>query len=215
MDATKANTAAGVRRVLGFDLHGWEQLMLWSLGFAALAAVAVVVTTTAVVTLQKAENSESKAEFERYKLDASEKIETAKAEAAKANLELEKLRAPRSLNFQQRNAISIAISKFSGQQYRITTFWDEKEPLAFAEQVHQTLLLGGWKFLKHGDGGSFLMGALTGIQVWVHPKADSKVLEAAKALVDALNAADGVAVLKEQNPNNTIEQVINLNIGTK
>jgi hypothetical protein len=42
-----------VRRLFGLDLHSWEQVMLVSLGFAALAAVAVVVATTAVVTLQK------------------------------------------------------------------------------------------------------------------------------------------------------------------
>ena len=39
--------SSGVRRMLfGLDLHSWEQGMLWSLGLAALAAVAVVVSTT-------------------------------------------------------------------------------------------------------------------------------------------------------------------------
>jgi hypothetical protein len=41
--------------VLGIGLHTWEHVMLWSLLAAALSAFAVVLSTTCVVWLQRAE----------------------------------------------------------------------------------------------------------------------------------------------------------------
>lgn len=86
-----------VSRVLGLDLHAWEQLMLVSLAFAALAAIAVVVTTAAVVTVQKSEAERAKNELGAYKLEAATKIaeansagEAAKKHAADANNEAER-----------------------------------------------------------------------------------------------------------------------------
>jgi hypothetical protein len=95
--AQAENTAFSkkVRRVFGLDLHSWEQVMLLSLGAAALAAVAVVVATTIVVKLQKEESSASKHELNLYKVEAGEKIvaaeavgKTAQADIAKANAQI-------------------------------------------------------------------------------------------------------------------------------
>jgi hypothetical protein len=66
-DAANTNTSAIVS-LFGLGLHSWEQAMLWALGFAALAAVAVVVTTAAVVTLQKLEAEASEKRLEIYKV---------------------------------------------------------------------------------------------------------------------------------------------------
>src|SRR5262245_36004360 len=81
-----------VRRMWGLDLHGWETTMLISLGFAAIAAVAVVVATAIVVHLQHMEAEDSKRELDAYKLEAAAAVaeanaagETAKVEAARAN----------------------------------------------------------------------------------------------------------------------------------
>jgi hypothetical protein len=78
------------RRMWGFDLHSWEQIMLWSLGCAAIAALAVTVSTTAAVFLQKEESAASKHELELYKADAGKKISSAEADIAKANEEISK-----------------------------------------------------------------------------------------------------------------------------
>jgi hypothetical protein len=93
-ETEKTTFSRNVSRLFGLDLHSWEQLMLVSLGFAALAAVAIVVTTAAVVRVQKLEAEEAKRELELYKLDAATKIseansagETAKMHAAEANSE--------------------------------------------------------------------------------------------------------------------------------
>lgn len=74
-----------VRRMFGLSLHTWENLMVGSLVAAALAAVAVVVATYAVVQLQRLEIADSKDEFERYKLSAGQSIAEAGARAAEAN----------------------------------------------------------------------------------------------------------------------------------
>jgi hypothetical protein len=59
--ATTDNTIISktVRRMLGLSLHTWEDLMLLSLGVAALAAVLVITSTWAVVQLQRHEARES------------------------------------------------------------------------------------------------------------------------------------------------------------
>jgi cell division protein FtsL len=59
--ATTENTidSKTVRRMLGLSLHTWEDLMLLSLGVAALSAVLVITSTWAVVQLQRHEARES------------------------------------------------------------------------------------------------------------------------------------------------------------
>jgi hypothetical protein len=57
--------------------------MLVSLGLVALAAIAAVITTTAVVVTQKREAVESAQALDRYKLEAGEKISAANEATAK------------------------------------------------------------------------------------------------------------------------------------
>ena len=111
-----------VKRVLGFDLHSWEQFMLFSLGLAGLIAVAVFITTASVVILQRQETTEAKRELEEYKLSVESKVADAKKEGieagkaaggallkaaeanertAKAELELAKYRSGRSVTPEQ------------------------------------------------------------------------------------------------------------------
>jgi hypothetical protein len=80
-------------RMWGLELHSWEQIMLWSLGAAALAALAVTISTTAVVFLQKDESEASRQELERYKADAGAKISAAEAVKQAAQAEVGKANA--------------------------------------------------------------------------------------------------------------------------
>jgi len=73
-----------VRRMLGLDLDAWNVVMLLSLGCGALAAVAGVVSTAAVIRLQKASEQETKLEFERYKLGVAAQVADAKKEGIEA-----------------------------------------------------------------------------------------------------------------------------------
>jgi hypothetical protein len=84
--ANTNNTAPSrkVRRMLGLDLHSWEQLMLLSLGLAGLIALAVFITTASVVILTRHESAETKREYATYKLTVDGKVADAKSEGIKA-----------------------------------------------------------------------------------------------------------------------------------
>lgn len=73
-----------VRRMLGLDLHGWEQLMLLSLLGAGALAIAVFVTTASVVVLQRHETTEANKELEKYKLSVDGRVADAKKEGIEA-----------------------------------------------------------------------------------------------------------------------------------
>src|ERR1700730_19355257 len=81
-----------VRRMWGFDLESWNSLLLLSLAITALAAFAVVVSTTAIMRLQKAAELATKEEFERYKLEAGVRIADSEARTKEAEEKLERLR---------------------------------------------------------------------------------------------------------------------------
>jgi hypothetical protein len=144
-----------------------------------------------------------------------EKVDKAERTAAEAKLSLEKFKAPRTLSPRDQQLIISKVSKFAGQEYLVTTYWDLKEALDFSNQLHHTLLKAGWKYMPPGEGGSFLLGGVAGVQVWVHPEADISVKNAANALVSALDEVGQAPILKLQNPKNPKDNRIHLNIGTK
>jgi hypothetical protein len=153
------------RSVFGITLHGWEQLMLLALGATGLVAIAVALTTTSVVILQRHETAEAKRELEEYKVEAGTKISaaeavglTAKADIAKANvqiaeanaraleaeLRLEQLRkdlGPRQL---QRD---VFIKEVKGQptaHVEIMYLQDDPECFDLAQQIWRALEDGKW-----------------------------------------------------------------------
>lgn len=157
----------------GIDLHGWEQLMLVSLGFAALAAVFVTVTTGAVVRLQKEEAAHSSAELDKYKAAsaaevgrAHEGIEKAKGEAARANesaalanaraaeaqLALEKFKAPRKLSLEQQAAIVAKIGKFAGQKFDMAVNAGDPEANDLLDTIENILTRAGWVAVDWNGG---------------------------------------------------------------
>ena len=86
-----ANTAASTL-FLGHNGEWWDFWLIFSVVFAALAAIAIGITTTGSIFSHKREASAAEQELDRYKAEASENIaasaalgETAKAEAARAN----------------------------------------------------------------------------------------------------------------------------------
>jgi hypothetical protein len=152
-----------VSRMWGFDLHSWEQWMLLSLGFAALAAVAVVVATTAVVVLQRRETAQATRELEEYKLSVESKVADAKKEgieagktagnalvraaelerdAANARLETEKLKvvvAWRTLSESQTAAFKKAAEATPGS---VNLRWQDGDPEAMFLAIQISNILG-------------------------------------------------------------------------
>jgi hypothetical protein len=212
MDNTTSSKT--VRRMFGLSLDSWNSaIVVFGLlvGFFSLLAGGA---TYIAFQLQKQEAKAAQDDLERYKADAGTAISSANARALEAQLELEKLKAPRSISDKQIGEILPKLSAFKGQGYVITTFWDLKEPLALAERLHIVLSNAGWEFIKPESQG-FLLGGMAGVQVWVHPNADPKVKKAADALMAALNDAALAPVMKLQNPANQMDNKIAINVGTK
>lgn len=139
-----------------------------------------------------------------------------KAEEEKlARVKIEQRLAPRALSDDQAAAIAKKLIQYSGQQYRVTTFWDLPEPLSIANRIHHALQLAHWEYLKPEQGGSFLLGGLAGVHVYVHPQAKRETKDAADALISALNSEDMSAQLKVQNAPNNPNDIIAINVGTK
>jgi hypothetical protein len=107
------------------------------------------------------------------------------------------------------------LKSFAGQEYKVTPFWELKESLNIANRIHQALSIGGWKYLEHGEGGSFLLGGVAGVLVYVHPGATDQTKTAAAALVSALNDEEIISEPREQNDPANPNNIIQLNIGTK
>jgi hypothetical protein len=135
-----------LRRMLGLSLHNWENVMLIFLGVAAIAAVFVGISTYAVVRLQKVESEYARKSLEEYKLEAGGKISEANARAAEANLEIERLKAPRSLSAEQQARIRDKVKDFHGTTFDITTYPWETEPAAFSRDISKTLEEAAWAF---------------------------------------------------------------------
>lgn len=164
---------------------------------------------------ESAKSFERATEAQRHLAESNERAAQAEQKAAEAKLALERFKAPRVLSQQEQQLIVSKASKFTGQEYTVTTFWDINEALAFSNQLHNTLLTAGWKFIPPGEGGSFLLGSMIGVQVWMHPDADPSVKDAANALLSVLSEIGQPSILKLENPKNTKNNKIHLNIGTK
>jgi hypothetical protein len=161
----KTDFSRKVRCMLGLDLHSWEQLMLLSLGIAGLIALAVFITTAAVVILQRHETAEAKKELEEYKLTVESKVADAKKEGIEAgktagnalvraaeleketeelrknNLELAAAVSPRVF---EQTLITEALRPFSDVTYAIFAPSDF-EPRSTAGQLKYVLANAGWR----------------------------------------------------------------------
>ena len=165
---------------------------------------------------KKAADSETKAES--FRLDiakANESAAQARARAIEANLELEKLKAPRSLTGEQSARIANRLKEFAGQEFDVTPYWDSPESLKFANQIADSLIRAGWQYVKPVKSG-FMLGGIVGVQVWRHPDADDSASRAADALVAVLTAEGFSATLRVQNAvNNPKNNKLRLNVGSK
>lgn len=163
-----------VRQMFGLDLLSWEQLMLWSLAGAALAAVFVVVATTAVLRLQKVEAADAKREFEAYKMDVGAKIAEANARAAEANEKAEEERlarvrletklAPRRLSGDDVNRMAAILSVASPMNVAIVSRMMDPEGEDFADDLAGVISKSHWNAVRYrnwtrSDKGVFIATA--------------------------------------------------------
>jgi hypothetical protein len=153
--------------MLGLDLHGWELAMVWSLGVAAIAALAVVASTRVVIVLQRAENKARYEELERYKSDAAERAATLEKSASEARLETERIKqlvAWRRVSKEQSVAMGPVLVAHPFDMHLDFTQSDP-EAAQFAEDMLQSLKAGGVSVYPHplvmppARPGIFVVGA--------------------------------------------------------
>lgn len=225
-EISTANKAAIARRervvVWGFPLEFWSSVIVWATAIAAIAgAISVAAGFVAGIVGYQVSDITQK-QTEARIAEANARAETAKLQSAEANsraveaaLALEKYKAPRTLEATDIDTIRTALRQFSKQNYQVTTFWELQEPFAFSEQLHRALNQAGWIFVPHGSGGSFLLGSLSGVQVWIHPNSSPSAKEAADALVRILSQLNLAPTLKIQEVAAPVDNIVRLNVGTK
>ena len=137
-------------------------------------------------------------------------------EAQKGTARLTDRFADRTLTDEQAARIAVAVRPFAGQELDVTPYRDIPESLNIANRILGivTSTVAGWQY-KPDANPSFLMGGVSGVQVWTHPDAEEKVKNAADRLVAALVKEGISAERRQENPANPKENKIHLNIGTK
>lgn len=184
------------RGMWGLDLDAWNVVLLVSLGVAAVAAFAVVVSTTAVIRLQKAVEIETKDEFDRYKLDADKKIAEANARANEASLSLAKLKAGRFLTPNGQKRVVEEMAPFKGMKVLVGTSPSSTEAVSFAATLTAYLKAAGLDaHLDQSPPGIFgqLIGIMVRGVVVRYVAGNDKGKRCAEALAKALTADDLMA----------------------
>ncbi len=142
---------------------------------------------------------------------ARQEADWAKNLAESATAEL----ADRKLTNHQVDVIAEKLKPYHGQEYEVVAYWDSKEAMGIANQVHEALKEANWSFVPL-NGYHALFGGIVSIQVWRHPDADEQTTRAADSLVSALRAENLQAELHIQNPtNNPKHNKITLSVGSK
>jgi hypothetical protein len=147
--------------MFGQTLEWWNHAMLVSLAFAAVAAIAVAFATTVVVKLTALEEQEAKEALEMYKKQAEENISAANAvaatanaaaaaatrDAAKANLEQERLRAELAWWTIGQNQAAAMMARLRAQPGRIVVEFlqNDLEAQEYAKQFVQVFSASGWQ----------------------------------------------------------------------
>ena len=238
---TATSFSKKVGRMLGLSLHGWENLMVGSLVFAAIAAAIVGVSTWAVVRLQRQELASSKIEFDTYKLETAKHIadansagEAAKADAAGANeraieaqLALDKFRAARLPTPDQLDKLVSRLKSFAGTKFDIGHGLDDLEQMDFLWRLEPKLSEAGWVhlnwagtgnvFVKPNWPGNYVYGRIgaNNVSIELHPEHEKALKPAADALVAGLNEIGIVAAVKFFNNNSTNNDAVHILVGPK
>jgi hypothetical protein len=165
----------------------------------------------AAKALEEAEVARKNAEGFRLQIaQANERAANAERETARLTHRL----ADRTLTDEQVRAIATKLLAFPGQEIRIFAYTENKEALAIANRLLAALNLGGWKYIPETQGYAML-GGINGVLVYCHPKSDKKTMAAGNSLVSALNEQGLEAVLRLENPDNPVNNTIQMSVGAK
>lgn len=204
---TKINEKGRIMRI------SYDAAALWfdiANGFLVAGLIVTLLATFAIYWLGNIK--------EEYSQERTIKLENetakANAQAVEAKLELEKYKAPRSLNQQEQNKIISSLNKYMGQEYSITPYSDSPESLNFSNQLQQSLLKAGWIYIKP-ENFTFPFPGVVGVQIYTHPDSKQSTKDAANALISILMNLGKTATPKFQGKDTPVTNQISLIVGTK
>jgi hypothetical protein len=227
------------KRMLGFDLDSWNDILVVSLAVAAIAAVFVLLSTYTVIQLQKAQEIATKQEFDRYKIEAGREVSKAQeriVELQNSNIEaqraleserierllLQKKFSWRHLDDNQLRRIIKVLLPYPGLPFDCQIA--DAESLNLLTEISKVLLAVNW-IAKSSHAGPVVIRATNGIAVGVFlgtklTISDSAASEsdfgpAARALANALTS-EGIEATAESDPNETVSNpIIHIKVGSK
>lgn len=202
-----------------------NEVRIWGLAVTALVGLISFAATWTHSRWQSELAAQKEEVASKLQRESDERIADAQARAAEANQKAEEERlarvrieqrlADRNLSDEQFATVVEKLKAFVGQQYRVVTFWDLREPMAISNRISRAITAAGWEYLQLGPGGGILLGGLAGVHVYVHPQATPAVRNAARTAVEALSAEEISAELREINDPANPTNIIQFNVGTK
>ncbi|MHB8885257.1 MAG: hypothetical protein ACYC5H_09230 [Methylovirgula sp.] len=230
IDSTNAATSI---LFLGHTGEWWDFCLIISVVIAALAATAIGVATTGSIISHKREAEYAEKALKHFKLETEEKISDANArtaeateEAQKAQLELVRRTAPRTLGPTRQQEVAIAVRQFAGQRYRVAISQGADDGIAFWESLYVTLKEAGWVCIPMPPGqpavgnppAGIPIAAAPGIEIVFDPAKETELSASALALGNALHA-DGTVVAvnrdNHSNPDKAQQDVLLIRIGPR
>jgi len=156
--------------------------------------------------------------------DLQNQVATATGRATRAESDLQKLKAPRTLKLERQQFVTKATAPFSGQQYRVAISQGADDGIAFWESLYPALKKAGWIYLRAeppsvgNPPAGIPIAAMPGVEIRFDPAKESELKSAALALGNALHA-DGMVVAVnrdlQSNPNEAARSVILIVIGVR
>lgn len=157
--------------------------------------------------------SNNETETARAKADAAQ----ADAHAAEVNLELAKLKAPRTLGGEQQSRLVTKLKPFAGQTFSLNVVADT-EPISLMSMIETVLASAGWVNIPSQIGdvqvGGAGMAYGTAVELQMPPVGNPEAWERAKLFASALTA-EGIVAKATLNPALKDPQAINVMVGRK
>jgi len=155
---------------------------------------------------------------------ATERAALAEQRAAEANLEIVRLKTPRSISADEAGRIADKLKQFRNTPFVMTVF-NDPEATDLLSQIDATLILAGWSEIpwnespiiyKRSDKPAVGLNSLTGLFVQADASRSVDLGLAATALADALKA-EGLEAISQvgQMPDGMDKDAIHIQIGKK
>jgi hypothetical protein len=146
------------------------------------------------------------------------------ARATKAETEVTRLRAARTLTPERQQFVADAVKPFPGQRYRAAISQAADDGPTFWSSLHAALEKGDWAYLPAGrpsigiPAAGIPLAAIPGVEILYDPARDQDIGVAALALGKALHANGMVVAVNREtqsNPDPAEQQIIGIRIGAR